>query len=140
LVRYKLLLIPGRTADPAEITRARAAVDSLYRSRSFYLARIDVDSASVDDGIAVTFRISEGRRLAISGISIEGNSRLSDDEIVGAMATKPEGFLFTNTGEFDDDTYGTDLAISIPELYANRGFLDMRVVRDTLIIDPEIGK
>jgi outer membrane protein insertion porin family len=139
-VRDKLILIPGRVADPVEIARARTAVDSLYKSRSYYLARISVDTAVEAAGLNLTFRINEGRRLAISGITIEGNDNISDEDIVSAMGTKPEGFLWMKDGEFDDIVFDTDIADSIPALYASRGFIDMRVVHDTLIINPELGK
>jgi outer membrane protein insertion porin family len=139
-IRDKLLLVSGRTADPAAITRARVAVDSMYRSKSYYLARVVVDSSEGPNGLDLVFRVDEGRRLAISGISIEGNDKISDSDIVAGMATRPEGFLWTRGGEFDDVLFQMDLADSIPRLYANRGFIDLRIVRDTLIIDPEIGK
>ncbi len=139
-VTDKMLLVPGRVADPLEINRARVAVDSLYRSKSYYLSRIVVDSALDSTGVAITFRISEGRRLAISGITIEGNTHVSDEEIVSHMGTKPEGFLWGRTGEFDEVQFQVDLSDSIPTLYASHGFIDAEVMRDTLIVNPDLGK
>ena len=60
--------------------------------------------------------------------------------IVGAIGTKPEGFFWWKNGEFDQDKYAEDLAKTIPELYASHGYIDMQVVKDTLIVDREQGK
>jgi outer membrane protein insertion porin family len=90
--------------------------------------------------LKLTFNVSEGRRLAISGIFIEGNEHVSDADIVAAMGTRPEGFLWVKDGEFDEIAFASDLSDSIPALYASRGFIDMRVVSDTLIVDPDLGK
>ena len=51
------------------------------------------------------------------------------------MKTKPEGFWFFRKGEFDDDKYVGDLGERIPQLYARLGYVDMRVLEDTLIVD-----
>jgi outer membrane protein insertion porin family len=94
----------------------------------------------VDNRLRIRFRVDEGRRLAISGVRIEGNRQISDEDIVAAMKTKPEGFLFTRKGEFDDEEFAQDLAERIPQLYGSRGFIDFRILSDTLIVDRERGK
>ena len=86
------------------------------------------------------FHIDEGRRLAVSGIRIHGNEALSDREIVRAMKTKPEGFLWFRNGEFDDDKFAADLAERLPEMYARLGYVDFQVLKDTIIVDRARGK
>ena len=88
----------------------------------------------------LTFHVTEGRRLAIAGVEVEGNKALTDKEIVGAISTKPEGFFWWRNGEFDSDKYAEDLAKNIPALYASHGFIDMQIVKDTLIVDRNNGK
>lgn len=136
-----LIDIPtGRALDPAAVARGVTRVDSLYQSRGYYLARVRLDTALVSGRAALTFNIDEGRRLAISGVRVNGNRALSDKTVVSAMKSKPEGFLWFRKGEFDDDAYAADLADRIPQLYASRGFIDFEVVKDTLIVDREHGK
>lgn len=139
-VRERLSFPTGAPVDPAKIASAIERTDSLYESKGYYLARIEPESTIVDGKLGINFRIDEGRRLAISGVRINGNTRVSDADIVGAMQTKPEGFLWTRNGEFDDVKYAADLAERLPQLYGSRGFIDFRILRDTLIVDRERGK
>ncbi len=139
-VKEKLAFATGSPVDPGKIAKAIATTDSLYESKGYYLARIKADSTITDGKLSITFTVDEGRRLAISGIRINGNTRVSDADVVGAMDTKPEGFLFTRNGELDDAKYAQDLSEKIPQLYASRGFIDFRILKDTLIVDRANGK
>ena len=139
-VKEKLAFATGGPVDPGKIAKAIASTDSLYESRGYYLASAKPESTIVDGKLSINFNIDEGRRLAISGIRITGNSRVSDADIVGAMDTKPEGFLWMHNGELDDAKYAQDLSEHIPQLYASRGFIDARVLKDTLIVDKAKGK
>ncbi|MEO7361778.1 MAG: POTRA domain-containing protein, partial [Gemmatimonadaceae bacterium] len=140
-VRDRIDLLIGRPVDPAQVVRARTRIDSLYEASGYYLAEVKPDTTAASDGrITLTFNIDEGRRLAISGIDIEGNANVRDKTIVKAMKTKPEGFLFFHKGEFDEDKYAADVGDTIPALYSRLGFLDMRIDKDTLIVDRARGK
>jgi outer membrane protein insertion porin family len=140
-VGERLDLPVGVPLDPARLATALARADSLYESRGYYLATITPETTVVDEGrIRIRYVVDEGRRLAISGIRIIGNQQISDSDIIGAMRTKPEGFLFTRRGEFSELEYAQDLNERIPSLYGSRGFIDFRVVSDTLIVDRDIGK
>ncbi|MBY0488965.1 MAG: outer membrane protein assembly factor BamA [Gemmatimonadaceae bacterium] len=140
-IKDKVDLLIGRPIDPMQVAKARARIDSTYEANGYYLARVTIDSTPLEDGrIGLTYRIDEGRRLAISGIDIEGNRRVKDKEIAGAMKIRPEGFFWFRKGEFDEDKYVGDLGERIPGLYARLGFVDMRITKDTLIVDRERGK
>ena len=139
-VSDKVDMLIGRPIDPAQVARAVARIDSVYESQGYYLAQVRAETTVVEGKTTVTFRVEEGRRLAISGVRISGNSQLEDGEIVGAMKTRPEGFWWFRRGEFDEDKFAADLAENIPGLYAKRGFVDFEIVRDTLIVDRERGK
>jgi outer membrane protein insertion porin family len=139
-VKEKLAFATGSPIDPGKIAKALASADSLYESNGYYLARIHVDSTLTNGKLSIDFRIDEGRRLAVSGIRIEGNKNVSDEDIVAAMETKPEGFLFTRNGEFDDAKFAEDLSERIPALYGSRGYIDFRILKDTLIVDRARGK
>ena len=86
-------------------------------------------------GMKLTFVVDEGRRLAVSGIRIQGNELLSDRAIVTDMQTRPEGFFWWKKGEFDDDKYASDLTEKIPQAYGKHGFIEAQVLRDTLVVD-----
>jgi outer membrane protein insertion porin family len=139
-VRDKIDLLIGRPIDPAQLARAVARIDSLYASSAFTLAKVRVDTVVDKDATGLVFHVDEGRHVAVSGITIDGNKALSDKDVVNGMSTRPEGFLWYHKGEFDPDKYSADLAEKIPSTYASRGFIDMQVVQDTLIVDRERGK
>ncbi len=139
-VRDRIELLVARPVDPAQVARAVARIDSLYESKGYYLARVDVDTVMSGGNAKLTFNIDEGNRLAVSGIRVTGAQNLSPGSVVKAMKTRPEGFLWWRKGEFDEDEYQGDLTERIPSLFANRGFIDARVVRDTLVIDRARGK
>ena len=139
-VKDRVELLPGRPVDPQLVATAVQRIDSLYEAEGYYLARIKPETTVVASGIDIEFRIDEGRRLAVSGVRVNGNERLSDAEIVKAMKTRPEGFWWFRRGEFRDDKYQTDLAENIPKLYARNGYVDFEIVKDTLVIDRERGK
>ena len=139
-VRSQVTLMAGRPVDPAAVARSIAAIDSVYEARGYFLATVRVDSVAVPDGMRLTFRVDEGRRLAVSGVRIEGNERVSDNTVVDAMKTRPEGFLWWRKGAFDENEFLGDLSERIPSLYARRGFIDAQVVDDTLLVDRDRGK
>ncbi len=143
-VRDRLSMMEGLPLDPAAVSRSVAAVDSLYEARGYYLSQVTVDTLgdpTVAGGIvSLAVRIAEGGRLAISGLEIAGNERVSTDDIVGAMKTKPEGFLWFRRGAFDETEFAADVGERIPSLYASRGFIDAVVTQDTVVVDRELGK
>ncbi|HEX6575332.1 MAG TPA: outer membrane protein assembly factor BamA, partial [Gemmatimonadaceae bacterium] len=140
-VRERLTLATGRPLDPSLLALAVERADSLYEAKGYYLARIHVDTTrEAGNQVKLTFRVEEGRRLAISGLQVSGNRSVSADDIAGVMESKPEGFFWFRKGEFDDSKYATDLSERIPQLYSSRGFIDFRILSDSLIIDRKEGK
>lgn len=139
-VKDRVEVLLGRPVDPALVGRSVFRMDSLYQKNGYYLARIRVDSVRNGDRLALTFTVDEGRRLAISGVRVRGSAGVPASAVVAAMKTKPEGFWFWRGGEFDEQEFRTDLGDRLPKLYGQRGFIDFRVVRDTLLVDRERGK
>ena len=139
-VRDQVDLLIGRPVDPSQVSRVIARIDSLYEAKGYYLAEIRAESTTVATGLKLRFAVTEGRRLAISGIRINGNEKLSDRAIVTEMQTRPEGFFWWKKGEFDDDKYAADLTEKIPQAYGKHGFIDAQVTRDTLVVERERGK
>jgi outer membrane protein insertion porin family len=139
-VKERLTLAVDKPLDPSAIALAVERTDSLYESKGYYLARVHVDTLKENGKVKVAFSVEEGRRLAISGLKVHGNKNISADDIAAAMSSKPEGFYWFRKGEFDDSKYATDLQENIPQLYASRGYIDFRLLGDSLIIDRQAGK
>jgi len=139
-VRDRVDLLVGRPLDPAQVARAVQRIDSLYQAEGYYLARVKPETTLVNGDVNLLFRVDEGRRLAISGVDITGNKGMSDKAVVGAMSTKPEGFLWFNKGELDADKYASDVSEKIPAFYAEKGYIDAQVLKDSLKVDRAKGK
>jgi outer membrane protein insertion porin family len=139
-VRDRVDLLIGRPLDPALVARAMSRIDSLYQAEGYYLARVTPETTLVNGAVSLLFRVDEGRRLAVSEVSIEGNRIVTDKDVVAAMTTKPEGFLWYHKGELDADKYAADVSQNIPTLYAQKGFLDAQVLKDTVRVDRARGK
>ena len=86
----------------------------------------------------LVFRVDEGRRSRSRASRSRATRRFRRSTIVGAMSTQPEGFFWWSKGEFDSgQVRRRSRRRTIPALYASHGFIDMQVVKDTLIVDRE---
>lgn len=125
------------------MAKARAYIREELRRQGVPFARIDDRLAPVpgDEGrVDVVLEVDEGQRVVVAQVTFTGNERFSDDDLRGAMSTKPESFLWFRSGDYDDIDFEVDLTESLPEFYGRAGYLDFQVLGDTLIVDPESGK
>lgn len=140
-VRRKINVPEGRALDRAAVEKARHDVDSLYRKRGYYAVQVKVTELPQENNqVRLIFDVSEGPRVVVSQVDIEGNTAFKDKDIVKGMLTKPEGFWWFRKGEYSEEKVEDDLRSSIPGWYADRGHVDFRVLSDTLIADSVPGK
>ena len=139
-VRDRVDLLVGKPLDPAQVARAMQRIDSLYQAEGYFLAEVKPETTMVQGQVQLLFRVAEGKRLAVSGVHVGGNSGVSDKDVVAAMETKPEGFLWFKKGELDADKFAGDVGERIPALYSSRGYLDAQVLKDTVQVDRARGK
>jgi len=141
-VRDKVQIAEGRPLDPAAVARSRSRIDSLYRAKGYYLARSTTHFVYERDSSAVRviFDVEEGRRVAIAQVQVDGNTHFPDAEIVGNMKSKPEGFWWFQSGDYDEDKLAEDVRQRLPAFYGKRGFVDFQVLDDTLLVNEGTGK
>lgn len=140
-VRSRVTLEDGRPYDPAAAQQSLAAIDSLYRKEGFYRTATRIRTLPQDDGsLRAVFDVDEGRRVAVSQVVIEGNTHFTDAEVAGEMKTNPEGFWWFQRGDYNENELERDLRERVPAFYAARGYIDFRVLRDTLIVNEATGK
>ncbi len=133
----------GAPFDRHAVVRAKSIVRGALAGKGIPFASIEERLEPVegaDNVVDLVFEVAEGNRVTIADVLFRGNEVISRDDIVSAMGTRPEGFWWFRGGEFDEESFQSDLNERIPTLYASRGFLDMRLLSDTLIIDPNSGK
>lgn len=139
-VRDRVTLVSGRPLDRAALARSAFAIDSMYRDAGYYGVQVSTRTDDVDDGVRVQISVREGNRIVISQVAVEGNTAFPDRELVGAIASKPEGFWWFRSGKYEDDRIDQDIRQRLPDWYGDRGYVDFQVTNDTLIPDPETGK
>jgi outer membrane protein insertion porin family len=140
-VKGRVKLAEGRPLDRNAIEQSRASIDSLYSDAGYYAAEIKTLELPQDNGrVRVIFDVTEGERVAISQVQVEGNQRFSDKTVVGHMSTRPEGFWWFQKGEYDEEKLDQDVRERLPRWYAERGFVDFQVTDDSLVPDSAGGK
>ena len=140
-VRGKVRLLAGRPFNPADVSVAVSAIDSLYKKEGYYQTRIEPRVLPQDDGrVNVVFNVKEGSRVAVSRVIIEGNEAFGAGEIVKHMSTRPEGFFWFKKGEYDEEALLRDVRERLPAFYASHGYIDFQVLRDTLVVNEGTGK
>ncbi len=128
--------------NPSAVYQASHQIRRELSRKGYVRAQIDTSFATTDrpGEYRLIFRVGEGRRLVVAAIDFEGNERVPTSDLVSAMKVKPEGFFWWRNGEFREDEYSEDLQVNLTRFYGSRGFLDFKVLGDTMIVDPSSGK
>ncbi|HUP02024.1 MAG TPA: outer membrane protein assembly factor BamA [Gemmatimonadota bacterium] len=141
-----LAIRPGDRLLEHRLHQAEIDLETLYEERGYYLAEVQLVATphsaggpAASDSTAVTVRIDEGRKVAIKEIEFDGNTAFSGARLRKALETDTEGFWFWQDGEFDEAKWRADLGQRLPAFYGSRGYLDMRVVSDSIAVDPDRG-
>ena len=132
-VRKKLDLQIGQFADDSTFERATVNIKEAYRDFWYPDTKISWDSkANPELGVVdVTYRIEEGRKLAIKKIKFEGNDLIEDKKLRKVMQQKQKSWFvpwswITGSGKYKEEVVDSDV-FSIKSLYMNNGFLDVQV-------------
>ena len=133
-------LAKGRPVDRSAAAHARFAIDSTYKKAGYYAVHVTVSETAEKAGVKLVFDVSEGNRVTISRVEIQGNDRFNSEQLVKVMDTKPEGFLWFRSGEYDERMVDRDVREHLPTWYGQHGLIDMQVTKDTLIADANTGK
>ena len=142
-VRDSLGMETGAPYSPQSVADAIQFIRAKLLDEGIPFATIDVERVPVPDSegsIDVVLRVAEGDRVTVAEFEVTGNEAFTDEEITDALQTQPEGFLWRNSGSLDPELYRSDIFERLPQFYSSRGHLDLRVLRDTTILDPQTGK
>ncbi len=142
-IRDSAGLIGGTALDPSRIARARVLIRSKLANAGFPQASVDTAMTPDPTGLDqfdVVFRVDEGPRLALVRVEFVGNEALSTSDLQGTMSTVEEGFFWFRPGELHEDEYRRDLSERIPAYYGSKGYIDLVVLGDTIVVDRRTGK
>ncbi len=133
----------NQTLSRRRIAFAAAYIRDELRSEGVPFARVGERVLDVPDRagwVDVLLEVEEGQRITIAEVEFSGNERFEDEDLRGALTTKPEGFFWFRSGDYDEMEFEADLLESLPVFYDRSGFLDFQVLGDTLLVDQETGK
>ncbi len=105
-------------------------VRELYRKDGFYLAAVEhrIDTRAGGTGAALVLTVSEGNKLYIKEVKIEGAKLLKESDVKGELMLSERGLLswITGTGVLKEELLDRDSA-AITAYYMNNGFVDVAV-------------
>ena len=140
-LKEKIKLSDGRPLDRAAVERARSSIDSIYKAQGYYAANVKtIETSPSPNQVGIIFDITEGGRVAISQVMVDGNDKFSDKTLVKRMGTRPEGFFWWQKGKFEDDKLQQDLRERLPNWYGSSGYIDFQVTSDSISVDSSKGK
>lgn len=121
---------------PADIDDAAYQMQIAYRRQGYAFAAVDYQIESKQGLTTVTFRISEGPRVLVRDIGLNGNHAF-DDEILRAYFEKSRGGLF-HQGDLVFNRSEVDAAVDeIRQHYIIEGYLDAVVEGPGLQFTPD---
>lgn len=133
----------GAPYQPQQVIRGRELIRGELAAKGIPFASIEEELVPVEglpNVVDLVIDVEEGNRVTVADVTVQGNQHISTSDIVGTMATRPEGFWWFQGGHYDDDAYEGDVLVAVPQLYRSRGYLDMQILSDSLVLDPSTGK
>ncbi len=131
-LRDNITVSSGSIADTILIQENADRLVAFYSSKGYSLAEVVPVLRRVSDSQAVlTYQISEGKKVKVKKIIIEGNEKISDRKIKGAMRTGKWwllSFLTGKKGYYEKNLLRADVE-NIKDLYYDRGYIQA-VVRE----------
>ncbi len=143
IVRDTTGLEAGTPLNRQNILDAKAFIRAELADEGIPFASIEDRLEPVEGNISevdVVIDVQEGQRVTVADIQFIGNQGVRDDELQGSMEVRREGFWWFSTGAFNQVEYANDLEANVPGLLRSRGYLDSRLVSDTVLVDPNTGK
>lgn len=124
-LKDKITITPGSIADTVLIQDNAVRLKKFYEDEGYWLANVvPVVKKISENDVALTYQISEGPKIKIRKIIIEGNRNISASKIKGVMKTST-WWLFsfiTSSGYYKKDEMQKDVE-RIRDLYFDHGYI-----------------
>ena len=138
-------LSPETQLKPRQIfTRSAAERDikrilELYRRSGRFAASVEAKLIELPQNrVDVVFEIVEGEQTLIEKIVFIGNTRFSDDDLVGEISSKEEAWyrFLSNDDVYDPDRVAFDREL-LRRFYLSQGYADFRVTSAVAQLTPD---
>ncbi len=137
-LREKINLSTGEVVSEQKLKDIEYNLEKFYSEEGYGLAKVTVDKlVSANNEARIRVKIIEGKELTVDHIVFEGNTKISSDDLRGAMSETSEKswWKFWDGAKFDRKKFDDDKKL-IEDLYKERGYKDAIVVSDELDILP----
>lgn len=120
----------GEMLEGRQLKEDIEAIERLYENKGFPLVNIEhkIKTDPEANKATVEIFITEGTRLKIKRINIQGNQAFSDKRILKLLRTRPASLF--RSGVFKQDILEEDLEI-VNTFYQNEGYIDVRASYDS---------
>ena len=125
-------IVSTKTGAILNIHKLNSDIDKMrmmLTEKNYHNCSVNYKINSLENSQAdIVFSFTEGEKLKVENISMEGNNHFSDKQIKKAMETSEKGFFsfFTSSGDLNEIEVQNDV-IRIESLYKNNGFIDAKV-------------
>ena len=133
-IKKAITLRSGEIYNQRLSWRSEQAILQLYKEEGYYLASVKVytDPGSEADVVSVTFEVSEGERIKIQEINLDGNEGISSEKLQKRMKTRVDK-------RFDEAIFEEDLS-RILTFYQDSGYAQAKLVKhEKSFTEDEIG-
>jgi outer membrane protein insertion porin family len=135
-LQEKIDLRLGSVYNPVEVQRAVERLREHYEEEGHFEVELAPDVERFPDGdVRVVFRITEGRRITIDRIVIEGAKGLTERQVKRVMQTKERQY-FILRGVVQRQRLEQDVEL-IVQLYNDHGYIQARVESTDVRVDRE---
>lgn len=129
----------GTVVNENLITTTKNYIENKYKKDGFYNTKVAINTipdTTANNEVKMVVNVDRGSKVKVKEILIEGNDKLSDNALKGAMKnTKVKQFgRFWKGSKFIKDKYKEDL-VSVVDKYKEFGYRDARVVSDSVGFD-----
>ncbi|WP_205720205.1 outer membrane protein assembly factor BamA [Fodinibius halophilus] len=143
-LREKITLLKGYAVTESSIAQAKNTIRRYYKGEGHWDTSIEVEKTKTDtvrNRVTVRFNIDAGERLEIKDISFEGNKKFSDKKLRKALDSIKEDkwWKFFSKKLYKEDEFKT-AKDNLRAFYGEHGFLDFRIISDTVYTFPYTQK
>jgi outer membrane protein insertion porin family len=137
-IRDRVDLVSGEVVSEQKLKDIEYNLEKHYNEEGYPLTEVTVDKLlSSNNEARIRIRVNEGEKVTVRRITFEGNNRISDDDLRGAMDETSEKvwWKFWDGANFDKNKFKDDLRL-VEEHYKEQGFKDASVKDYELKVSP----
>ncbi len=133
-LQEKIDLRLGAVYNPVDVQKALEKLKDHYEEEGYFEVQLTPDAEKLPEGdVKIVFRITEGRRITIDRIVIEGAKGLSEKQVKGVMQTQERQY-FILRGVVHRQRLDQDVDL-ITQLYNDNGYIQARVESTDVQVD-----